>query len=69
MTVLLSSHNMLEVESVCQRVALVNDGHIVAAGTPAELKSRYRAANIEEVFTQVVHAWLNLDPQKKSRRC
>jgi len=56
MTVLLSSHNMLEVELVCQRVALINDGHIVATGTPAELKSQYRADNIEEVFTQVVHA-------------
>jgi ABC-2 type transport system ATP-binding protein len=54
MTVLLSSHNMLEVELICQRVALINDGHIVAAGTPQELKSRYHAANIEEVFTQVV---------------
>jgi ABC-2 type transport system ATP-binding protein len=54
MTVLMSSHNMLEVELVCQRIALIHDGHIVAAGTPEELKRQYQAANIEEVFTQVV---------------
>jgi ABC-2 type transport system ATP-binding protein len=56
MSVLLSSHNMLEVELLCQRVALISAGMIVASGTPQELKSRYNAANIEEVFTQVVNA-------------
>jgi ABC-2 type transport system ATP-binding protein len=35
-------------------VALISEGRIVASGTPQELKTRYRAANIEEVFTQVV---------------
>jgi ABC-2 type transport system ATP-binding protein len=54
MTVLLSSHNMLEVELMCDRVALINDGRIVASGTPQELKTKYNAANIEEVFTEVV---------------
>ena len=54
MTVLLSSHNMLEVELMCDRVALINDGRIVAQGTPEELKARYHAANIEEVFIGVI---------------
>jgi len=49
-TVLLSSHNMLEVEFLSDRVALIRQGRIVETGTPAELKSRYRAANLEEVF-------------------
>ena len=53
LSVLLSSHNMLEVELMCQRIALINNGRIVAAGTPAELKERYGAANIEEVFTRI----------------
>lgn len=53
-TVLLSSHNMLEVELLCDRIALVNDGLIVAEGTPYELKQRYEAQNIEEVFVRVV---------------
>ncbi len=54
-TVLVSSHNMLEVEHLCNRVALINNGKIVAEGTPAELKNQYNAANLEEAFAKVVH--------------
>ena len=53
-TVLLSSHNMLEVELMCDRIALINDGLIVATGTPKDLKTEYHATNIEEVFVEVV---------------
>lgn len=52
--VLLSSHNMLEVEFLCDRIALINDGKIVERGTPSELKRKYDTSNIEEVFTRVV---------------
>ncbi|MGD8505183.1 MAG: ABC transporter ATP-binding protein [Candidatus Bathyarchaeota archaeon] len=54
-TVLLSSHNMLEVEHLCDRVALMNKGKILAEGTSAELKDKYKAANLEEAFAKVVH--------------
>jgi len=53
-TVLLSSHNMLEVEYLCDRVALINKGKIVAEGSPVELKIKYDSANLEEVFAKVV---------------
>jgi len=53
-TVLLSSHNMLEVEFLCHRIALVDDGRIVASGTAAELKREYSAANIEEAFVKAI---------------
>lgn len=53
-TVLLSSHNMLEVEFLCDRVALVNKGKIVVEGKPAELKTQYGSQNLEEVFAKVV---------------
>lgn len=52
-TVLLSSHNMLEVEYLCDRVALINKGRIVAEGTPSNLKGEFHAANLEEVFAEV----------------
>jgi ABC-2 type transport system ATP-binding protein len=54
-TVLLSSHNMLEVEYLCHRIALISEGLIVEEGTPKALMKKYDAKNIEEVFTQVVH--------------
>jgi len=53
LTVLLSSHNMLEVEYLCDQVALINNGKIVAVGTPSELKAKYKASNLEEVFAEV----------------
>ena len=53
-TVLLSSHNMLEVEFLCHRIALIDDGRIVASGTVAELKNEYGATNIEEVFVKAI---------------
>jgi ABC-2 type transport system ATP-binding protein len=53
-TVLLSSHNMLEVELMCDRIALIDHGVIVETGTPSELKRKYEASNIEEVFVRVV---------------
>jgi len=52
-TVLLSSHNMLEVEHICDTVGLINKGRIVAEGTPAELKREHNAANLEDVFAEV----------------
>jgi ABC-2 type transport system ATP-binding protein len=53
-TILLSSHNMLEVEFLCDRVALINKGRIVVTGSPGELKSKYNAVNLEDVFGKVV---------------
>ena len=53
-TILLSSHNMLEVEYLCDRVALVNKGKVVLEGTPSELKTKYKAVNLEDVFGEVV---------------
>ncbi|MCW4029279.1 MAG: ABC transporter ATP-binding protein [Candidatus Bathyarchaeota archaeon] len=53
-TVLLSSHNMLEVEYLCDRVSLINKGNLVVEGEPKALKERYGCQNLEEVFMKVV---------------
>ena len=45
-SVLLNSHLLSEVELVCDRVAIINHGEVVAAGTPAEL-SRPGGVQIE----------------------
>lgn len=52
--VLLSSHNMLEVEYLCDRIALIDNGLIVEEGKPLGLMNKYNAKNIEEVFIKVV---------------
>jgi ABC-2 type transport system ATP-binding protein len=53
MSVLLSSHNMLEIEYLSHRVALINKGEIKAVGTPQELKEQNQAQNLEEVFVKI----------------
>jgi ABC-2 type transport system ATP-binding protein len=49
-TVLLSSHNMLEVEHVCDRVALINKGKVIEIDAPRTLIEKYNVKNLEEVF-------------------
>ena len=53
-TVLLSSHNMLEVEYLCDRIALIDKGILVEQGKPKTMMQKYNAQNIEEVFTKVI---------------
>jgi ABC-2 type transport system ATP-binding protein len=54
MSVLLSSHNMLEIEYLSDRVAIISDGVIHDSGKPSELKKKYNANNLEEVFIKLV---------------
>lgn len=51
---LLSSHNMLEVEHLCDRVALINEGRIMEMDRPGTLLSKYSAANLEEAFMRAI---------------
>lgn len=54
MSFLLSSHNMLEIEYVSDKVGIIAGGHLMVIGGCQELKERYNAANLEEVFERVV---------------
>lgn len=38
-TILLTTHYMEEADSLCQRLAIVDHGHVIAVGTPAQLKA------------------------------
>jgi len=53
MSVLLSSHNMLEIEFLSHRVGIIHQGKIHEIGAPAELKQKYGANNLEEVFMSI----------------
>jgi ABC-2 type transport system ATP-binding protein len=52
-TVLLASHNMTEVERMCDRVLIMKSGRIVDRGTPADLFARYGRDTMEEVFLDI----------------
>lgn len=51
--ILLASHNMAEVERLCDRVIIMKKGVIADEGVPADLVTRYGRANLEEVFLDV----------------
>jgi ABC-2 type transport system ATP-binding protein len=52
-TILLASHNMPEVERLCDDVVMMRAGRIVDRGAPAELIARYGRESMEEVFLDV----------------
>jgi ABC-2 type transport system ATP-binding protein len=52
-TLLIASHNMPEVERMCDAVLMMRAGRIVDVGAPAELIERYGRSTMEEVFLDV----------------
>lgn len=52
-TVLLASHNMAEVERLCERVIMMKKGEIVDDGTPQQLLARYGRETLEDVFLDI----------------
>jgi ABC-2 type transport system ATP-binding protein len=48
-TILLTSHNLFEVEKLCERVAIINNGKVVALGTVDQLAHLMREARAVEV--------------------
>jgi ABC-2 type transport system ATP-binding protein len=48
-TVLLTTHYMFEADALCDRIAVISNGEIVAQGTPRELKARVRDSKVLEV--------------------
>jgi ABC-2 type transport system ATP-binding protein len=51
-TVLLTTHYMEEAERLCDRVAIVDHGHLIALGTPAELIAKLQARNVIEFTSE-----------------
>lgn len=51
-TIFVTTHYMDEAE-YCDRITIMVDGRIGAMGTPAELKTRYSAASVDDVFVQL----------------
>jgi ABC-2 type transport system ATP-binding protein len=51
-TIFVTTHYMDEAE-YCDRVSIMVDGRIAAMGTPAELKSQFKATSVDEVFVKL----------------
>ena len=51
-TVLLTTHNLAEVEELCDRLIIINKGKVVARGTPAEIKGC--AQSLEDAYVKLI---------------
>jgi ABC-2 type transport system ATP-binding protein len=53
-TILLTTHYLEEAEQLCDRIAFINDGEIVATGTSDDLSSQYGVASLEDAYLELV---------------
>ncbi|RKQ90647.1 ABC-2 type transport system ATP-binding protein [Solirubrobacter pauli] len=53
-TILLTTHYLEEAEQLCNKIAFINGGEIVATGTSAELAAEYDVRNLEDAYLKLV---------------
>jgi len=53
-TILLTTHYLEEAEQLCDKIAFINEGEIVAQGSSSELAARYGVANLEDAYLALV---------------
>jgi ABC-2 type transport system ATP-binding protein len=53
-TILLTTHYLEEAEQLCDKIAFINGGEIVAQGTSPELAARYGVAGLEDAYLELV---------------
>lgn len=66
-TILLASHNMLEVERLCDRVIIMKRGRVEDDDTPDAIMARYNRTTLEEVFLDVARGRTNGDREEAGR--
>ena len=49
-TIILTTHYMEEAEELCDRVGIIDNGKLIALGSPKQLKDKFKAKDLEEVF-------------------
>ncbi len=49
-TVFFTSHSLADVQEICDRMAVVHNGHLMFAGTPDELIASFHSASLEQAF-------------------
>jgi ABC-2 type transport system ATP-binding protein len=63
--ILYTSHNMRDIEEVCDRVIFLHKGKIVCEGTPADIVEQSSSSNLEDVFIKIARDGEIVDEPKK----
>jgi ABC-2 type transport system ATP-binding protein len=66
-TLLVTSHNMVEVERMCDRVVFIASGRIVADGPPADVAASFGGADLESVFLRLARREVPEHPFERSQ--
>src|SRR5688572_4174853 len=53
-TILLTTHYLEEAEQLCDKIAFINDGQVVATGTSEELASEFSVSSLEDAYLELV---------------
>jgi ABC-2 type transport system ATP-binding protein len=53
---LYTSHNMRDIEEICDRVLFLHNGRLMTEGTPAQVIEQFRTRNLEEVFIRIARS-------------
>jgi ABC-2 type transport system ATP-binding protein len=53
---LYTSHNMRDIEEVCDRVLFLHNGRLMTEGTPAQVIEQFRTRSLEEVFIHIARS-------------
>jgi ABC-2 type transport system ATP-binding protein len=56
MAMLYTSHNMRDVEEVCDRILFIHNGRLIAEGTPEQVVEQFRTRSLEEVFIRIARS-------------
>ena len=63
--ILYTSHNMPEVEEICDRVFFIHEGRTITSGTPAEVMKSFESQSLEQVFIKIVRSGDLIAPSPK----
>jgi ABC-2 type transport system ATP-binding protein len=63
LTILYTSHNMAEVEALCDRVLFLHRGKAITEGTPKEVADRFQKDSLEKVFIHLARTGDIMDPE------
>ncbi|HJU70709.1 MAG TPA: ATP-binding cassette domain-containing protein [Paucimonas sp.] len=67
-TILLTTHFMDEAERLCNRLAVIDHGRMIAEGTPRELIAQHIEAEVVEAYGENALAWAEAEGRRKSAR-